>query len=1163
MNSHDRRPHPRRTAQRLPLHRHEQFSRIEVLEQRIAPATFTVTSVADAGAGSLRQAILDANALAGTDTIAFAIPAIPGAGPHVIELFSALPVISTTMVIDGYTEPGSAPNTLAVGSDAKIEIVLDGSLAGTADGLVIAGDATTVRGLAIHSFRDDPLNASVGGAGIRISGHDNLIEGNHIGTDPSGADSLGNDRDGVSVSGANNVIGGITPGARNVISSNGGQGITLGSAGTTAATGTVVRGNYIGTGVSGSTELGNGEGGISITTADNQIGGVVSGARNVISGNASDDGVEIVGAAASGNIIQGNYIGLDALGRAELGNFLTGVSIENANDNLVGGNVPGAGNVIGGNSKDGIEIQNGHRNSIQGNLIGLNATGTGALPNDGSGISLQDSNDNSIGGTTGDGNVIAGNQQNGIRLEDSASNMVYGNIIGTNAAGAGLLGNVENGVLVFGPSSASNLIGGPLPDEGNQIVGNGGNGVLVDNAGGGNRIAGNAMRGNAELGIDLVGNDLPNGVTPNDALDADTGANDLQNFPVLTSAVLNSDFSMAIRGTLTSTPNTNFTIDFYASATADGSGFGEGEIYLGAAVVTTNASGLAAFEYSPSVLLPSADLLTATATNPSGSTSEFSSTLAAPPPTLTIDDVGMAEGDRGTPQATFTVKLSRPTSLPVTVSYATGLGTATAGVDYVAASPTQIVFAPGEVGKQVSVLLKPDTDADELNETFFVDLSAPLNAVIADAQALGTILNDDMDVTPGPGGRSLTTTDPDGNVVTITSPSGGLTRDNLAFNVDGTLHAIILTGSAFNGMNLVITAVDSDGVEVMVDVPLIDATGTDLGKVKISGNLGMIIAGDGDLKKPAIKSLTVGSLGTDDPVTDPMLSEIRGSIDQFTVLGDVRGAAVNVTGKLGKLVIGGNLEGEAGTGAAILASLSAGGSMVRAATSGGTPVGAFTAGSIGSFTVKKDMNGGSVASAGNVASVNVGGDVHGGAVAAAGKIKVVKVFGTIDSDDPDKPAVVAAFGRTAAGKSSGSFAIDALKVNGNVENALILLGYETVDSSGQTNYVAKNSDGSVGKVTIGGNWISTSLVAGVFDQTGDGFGRNDTTITGDTTSKVFARIASIVIKGTATGSSTAGEHYGITAQKIAKLSINNKKVVLNRLAKDNIALGDNFRLVEV
>ncbi len=276
MNSHDRRPPPRRIAQRLPLHRHEPFSRIEVLEQRIAPATFTVTSVADAGAGSLRQAILDANALAGTDTIAFAIP---GPGPHVIEPLSALPVISTTMVIDGYMEPGSAPNTLAVGSDAKIEIVLDGSVAGTADGLVIAGDATTVRGLAIHSFRDDPLNASVGGAGIRISGHDNLIEGNHIGTDPSGADNLGNDRDGVSVSGANNVIGGITPGARNVISGNGGQGVTLSSGATTAATGTVIRGNYIGTGVSGSTELGNGEGGISITTADNQIGGVVSGAR--------------------------------------------------------------------------------------------------------------------------------------------------------------------------------------------------------------------------------------------------------------------------------------------------------------------------------------------------------------------------------------------------------------------------------------------------------------------------------------------------------------------------------------------------------------------------------------------------------------------------------------------------------------------------------------------------------------------------------------------------------------------------------------------------------------------------------------------------------------------------------------------------------------------
>jgi hypothetical protein len=114
--------------------------------------------------------------------------------------------------------------------------------------------------------------------------------------------------------------------------------------------------------------------------------------------------------------------------------------------------------------------------------------------------------------------------------------------------------------------------------------------------------------------------------------------------------------------------------------------------------------------------------------------------------------------------------------------------------------------------------------------------------------------------------------------------------------------------------------------------------------------------------------------------------------------------------------------------------------------------------------------------------------------------------------------------------------------------------------------VPKNPDASAGKVVINGNWSAGSLVAGVFDATGDGFGRNDEPIAGDTTPGILARIASIVIKGTATGSTAEGDHYGITAQQVGKLSINGEKVTLSKDDKDNILLDQangDFRLVEV
>jgi hypothetical protein len=216
----------------------------------LAATTFTVTNTSDSGPGSLRQAIVDANANAGADTIAFNIP---GAGVHTITPASALPSITDAVVIDGYTQPGSSVNTLPDGENAVLLIELNGSgfsSSSNGAGLLIVSSNCTVRGLVINRFAS--------GSGIFFSSPSgntttNIVEGNFIGTDPSGSNSLGNS-DGITIQHSTaNLIGGLTPAARNVISGNGHQGIVL----STLSTNTTIQGNFIGTTASGTAALSN------------------------------------------------------------------------------------------------------------------------------------------------------------------------------------------------------------------------------------------------------------------------------------------------------------------------------------------------------------------------------------------------------------------------------------------------------------------------------------------------------------------------------------------------------------------------------------------------------------------------------------------------------------------------------------------------------------------------------------------------------------------------------------------------------------------------------------------------------------------------------------------------------------------------------------------
>src|SRR5205085_6799214 len=216
-----------------------------------------------------------------------------------------------------------------------------------------------------------------------------------------------------------------------------------------------------------------------------------------------------------------------------------------------------------------------------------------------------------------------------------------GNLIGTTATGNAALPNAI-GVIITG-SSQNNTIGGAAAGAGNVIAFNNDDGVSIS-SGTGNSVRANAIHDNGttatQLGIDLG----PDGVTPNDAGDPDTGANNLQNFPVLTSAVT-SGGNTTIQGTLNSTTNTQFTIEFFANPACDASGNGEGQTFLGSTLVTTDASGNATINTSLAVNVPAGQAVTATATDPDNNTSEFSACQTVT--TLSATDVSWINASGG------------------------------------------------------------------------------------------------------------------------------------------------------------------------------------------------------------------------------------------------------------------------------------------------------------------------------------------------------------------------------------------------------------------------------------------------------------------------------------------------------------------------------------
>jgi hypothetical protein len=721
-------------------------------------AILTVTNTNDSGPGSLRQAILDANATAAPDEIRFNLGANKTITPA-----TELPAITTQIDLNGTSQPGWSGKPLVEINGANV----------AGSGIVVYAGSSKVRGLVINRFGD---------RGIYVSGGDiNVVQGNYIGTDVSGLVALPNGSEGIRLTDATNLnqIGGTSAAERNVISGNAGNGIVISSGSLNS-----IVGNYIGTTADGNAALGNGSYAIRIFSANNYVGGLAAGAGNLISGNERGvslegggnalfgntiglDAAETValpndggiGVYADGNVIGstdpaganvvsgndydgifvdegvsdvtivGNRIGTNRAGTAAFGNALNGIRID-GEGNEVGGPTPAHGNLISGNGYSGIAI-NGSSNTVASNVIGLNAAGNAALAN-GSGISVYGPQ-NTVG-VPGAGNVVSANGYHGIVLYDggASGNVVQANRVGTRADGATPAGNTYYGIQVH--NAFDNVIGGAGAGEGNVLAHNGYYGVFVD-SGNGNAILGNSIFANGFWGIDLD----PYGVSANDAADADLGPNRTQNYPVLTSVTGNGG-STTFAGVLASAPNAAFDVEVFSSPDCDPSGFGEGKTFLGHFAVQTDAAGKASFAETLPVAVGD-PYVTATATSASSDTSEFSPCALASGPSPGVIQFSQSQfvGYENEPDGVVAVTVTRSQGArgTVTVSYATSSSGATPGVDYEEASGV-LTFADGEVVKSFDVPVAFDL-ASEGQENIALALSAPTGGATLGTQATSKI----------------------------------------------------------------------------------------------------------------------------------------------------------------------------------------------------------------------------------------------------------------------------------------------------------------------------------------------------------------------------------------------------------------------------------------
>ncbi|MFN3404697.1 MAG: hypothetical protein ACK40G_11415, partial [Cytophagaceae bacterium] len=452
-----------------------------------------VTNTNDSGPGSLRQAILDANSEAGHDSIKFNLGA---GGPFTINLLSALPNLTDNsgVTIDGFSQSGSSPNSIPVFNtsagtplNAVHQIILENS-ANIPEGLNLVSNNNTIRGLVLQNFGDG--TPSVNDIAISINGNNNKVLGCYIGMDASGAVRGTRTFTGVSVIGSGNLIGDGTAAGANLISGMNGSnssGVSLAGASTLNNS---IRGNIIGLGKDGTTYISNAQSsGVLVTNTvggNNIIGGPAVGDGNVISGNSI--GISLNNPAAGWTSVQGNIIGPQANGMLSVSGQVSGVRLNGSSGNVIGGVASGARNIISGNTQEGIMIGGfgSSNNIIIGNYVGLNKNGNDAVGGQPVGIYLGpfDVTGTQIGGSNpGEGNVISGNSSYGIHLANVTSGgTIQGNIIGLQADGNSLIASSNQNWGIFLDGAESFLIGGNSASARNVISGNRFIGIRFDYA---------------------------------------------------------------------------------------------------------------------------------------------------------------------------------------------------------------------------------------------------------------------------------------------------------------------------------------------------------------------------------------------------------------------------------------------------------------------------------------------------------------------------------------------------------------------------------------------------------------------------------------------------------------------------------------------------------
>jgi hypothetical protein len=695
-----------------------------------------VTNTLDAGPGSLRAALYFAHDHPGTRVV-FDIPGPdPGRSNSVFNILptDALPTLARATVLDGPSQP-SNPNPLGPA------IVLNGSRAWTpsifAHGLRLRGTNCVVRGLVLNGWAGNgvlvtaseavsnrieacylgisadgktavtnglaPIAITAGARGNTVGGdgsaarnvisgsalqgvvisdpgtRENVVAGNLIGLVPQGNAALPNAWSGVAVYGGArwNLIGGTSPGTANVISGNTLQGVTLSDAGTDSNT---VAGNYIGSDPDGLLPIPNGWAGVAVFggARSNVIGGVTSHERNVISGNTLQ-GVTLSDPGTVGNVVSGNFIGLDVSGSLSVPNGWAGVDLfSGANANRIG-----PANVISGNLNPGVSVGGvgTDGNAVEGNWIGLDGAGQGAIANGWSGVQIfGGARSNRVGGLGMSlRNVISGNTGQGVVLsgDGTRNNEVLGNFIGLDPAGTRSIPNGWSGVEMYGGAS-HNLVGGGVGRR-NVISGNGNFGVLLSGAGTEeNRILGNTLGldvsgripvPNIFAGVELFGGASgnriggtgmgePNLIAANLGggvllYDAATGGNPIQGnsvydnagsgitlggganaglgAPSLSGATVGA--STVVRGSVSGSPSATVAVDFYGNPSA---GAAQGRTYLGQRTVVIGGAGSAAFTADLGLATALGTRVTATVTDALGNTSEFSSAVVA----TGVDHVG-------------------------------------------------------------------------------------------------------------------------------------------------------------------------------------------------------------------------------------------------------------------------------------------------------------------------------------------------------------------------------------------------------------------------------------------------------------------------------------------------------------------------------------------